>query len=247
MTNGFYELMNSSRFVRTLMIATSPIYARHIKELSTNRFQDDFLSYGTTKEVHLKTIAAQLGSFQHYFEDLEKSLIFLNVEKRKIVTLYSKAIRAEEYFKYHYDNFVVRVVTSMDICGKIGDTICELGIPVRYQNAFSYINHPEVKNSDSAVVLNDLATYLEHLRTQRHSKVHGGQNESNRFDTVLFIEDLNEALGTEEPDNVLDEYGKEQIREANKEIEDVILKVAGHVIKFLDSLTVKLSEIIERK
>src|SRR5688572_22189215 len=112
MAKTFYELMNSSKFVRILMIATSPIYARHIKELSTNLFQDDFVSYGTPKEVHLKKIVAELGNLQHYFEDLEKSLIFLNVEKRKIVSLYGKSIRSEEYFKYHYDNFVVRIVTS---------------------------------------------------------------------------------------------------------------------------------------
>ena len=52
----FLEYLRNSKFVRTLLIATQPIYARHMKDFAEKRIEVDFNNYGTETEIYLKSI-----------------------------------------------------------------------------------------------------------------------------------------------------------------------------------------------
>jgi hypothetical protein len=87
--NSFSEFLNSSTFIRKLIIAIQPIYVNHLKKLLQNGHEGSFNSYGTEKEQYLKQIMTFVGTLQSYFEDLEMTVAFLKIDKPKIPALYS--------------------------------------------------------------------------------------------------------------------------------------------------------------
>ena len=131
---NFHEGLNRSLFVRTLFITTQPIYAKHLKDFANQRIEVHFNAYGTEKEVYLKSIVSFIGLVQSYFEDLEKVVTFLRINKSQLSALYGDKIKPSDYFKYHYDNFVIRILTCIDICGKIGNVVFDLKIEDKYSN-----------------------------------------------------------------------------------------------------------------
>ncbi|MBN8837070.1 MAG: hypothetical protein J0I09_07415 [Sphingobacteriia bacterium] len=217
-----------------------------MKEFSKGNNEESFDNYGEEKEKYLKSIMTAVGSLQSYFEDLEKVVLFLKVDKSKIPNLYKDKLEADNYYKYHYDNFIVRVVTSIDICGKIGNLVFNLQIQERYANWYSFTVHPTVKDTLPAQSLSKFSDFLDEFKTQRHSKVHQGQNPKNRFDKIIFWDTINKVIGKPKDthDNILEEYTKEQIQEAISEIETVISEAAKYTFEFLDSMESRLDEII---
>jgi hypothetical protein len=243
---SFSEYLNQSPFIKKLLIATQPIYSRHLKELLRGNIEESFDNYGEEKEKYLKSIMSAVGSLQSYFEDLEKVVLFLKVDKSKISKLYKDNLEADDYYKYHYDNFIIRVVTSIDVCGKIGNLVFNLQIQERYANWYSFTVHPTVKDTLPALKLIVFSDFLDDFKSQRHSKVHQGQNPKNRFDKIIFWDAINKAIGKPKDthDKILDEHTKEQIQEAITEIESIISETAKHTFEFLDSMESRLDEII---
>jgi hypothetical protein len=242
----FSEYLSQSLFIRKLCIATHPIYARHLKELSKGNITDSFENYGAEKEKYLKSIMSSVASLQSYFEDLQRAVTFLKVDKSKISHIYKDELETDDYYKYHYDNFIIRIVTSIDVCGKIGNLLYDLKIPEKYSNWHSFTVHPTIKNTLPAQKLNEFSEFLEDFKSQRHKIVHQGQNPNNRFDKIIFWDTINKVIGKPKNihDKILDEHTAEQIQEAMEEIESVISETARFIFEFLDTTQDRLEEII---
>jgi hypothetical protein len=165
-------------------------------------------------------------------------MTFLKVDKSKIFRLYKDDLEIDDYYKYHYDNFVIRIVTSIDVCGKIGNLLYDLKIPEKYSNWHSFTVHPAVRDTLPTKKLNEFSEFLDDFKSQRHKKVHQGQNPKNRFDKIIFWDAINKAIGKPKDthDKILDEHTNEQIEEAIEEIESVISETARHVFEFLDTI-----------
>ena len=245
---SFSNYFNSSPFMRTLFIATQSIYSRHLKEISTNHnYRGTFDNYGTEKEKYLKSIMTLIGLVQSYFDDLDKVVSFLKVDKNKISLLYGEAMEIDDYYKYHYDNFIIRIVTSIDLCGKVGNLIFNLAIEERYSNWYSFATHPLIKNTDSAKCIQEFSNYLEDFKNQRHAKVHKGENPQNRFDKIVFWDTLNKVIGKQDDMDakILSEHTNGQIQEAISEIEKTISETARLTFVFLESMITRLEEIVK--
>jgi len=241
----FTSFFNESKFIRKLVIAATPIYGRHLKESLDKNFSVPLESMGTVKEKHIKSIMDIIGILSSYFDDLENVLNYLRVDKTKISALYGNSLDAEEYYKYHYDNFVVRLMTSIDICGKIGIAIYKLKIEERYANGYSFAKSALIKNTEQAYKVFELSDFLESFAEHRHSKIHQGKSIDNRFDKIVFWESIGKNIGDSSlNDSILDEYNREEILEAVRGFEEVISQTASLVIDFLDSMESKLDEIV---
>lgn len=241
----FDSFLNESKFVRKLVIAATPIYGRHLKESLDKNFSVPLESMGTEKEKHIKSIMDIIVVLSSYFDDLESVLKYLQVDKTKISALYGNSLDAEEYYKYHYDNFAVRLMTSIDICGKIGIAIYKLKIEERYANGYSFAKSTLIKNTKQADKVFKLSEFLESFAEHRHSKVHQGKSIDNRFDRIVFWESIGKNIGDSTlNDPILDKYNREKILEAVSGIEEVISHTASLVIDFLDSMESKLDEIL---
>jgi hypothetical protein len=119
-------------------------------------------------------------------------------------------------------------------------------IQERYANWYSFTVHPTVKDTLPAQKLIAFSGFLDDFKSQRHSKVHQGQNPKNRFEKIIFWDAINKAIGKPRDihDKILDEHTKEQIHEAIAEIESIISETAKYTFEFLDSMESRLDEII---
>jgi hypothetical protein len=91
-----------------------------------------------------------LAALSAFFEDLCRTMFFLQLPKEKIAGAYGDSIDAEEYYMHHYDNFLIRIATSIVICGKLGNQLYRLEIPERHANWYSFSIHSKMKNSEVA-------------------------------------------------------------------------------------------------
>lgn len=198
-------------------------------------------------EEHLNNIQKCIIPIEEYLADLSLVPDFLEIKRSQISSIYVK-LSEEQYYKYHYDNFIIRIATSVDICGKLGNTVYGLNIPEKKCNGYSFVNHPSVKNLDCSTKLNDLLEYLKPLLKTRHIKVHKGESSENKFSKVMFHDwwpiDMKEKMKGHI--SILNEITNEDIKSISLHIHDVISEMTERLCRFLDSMIPRLDEIIDK-
>lgn len=237
---------NRSSFMRRLFTVTAPIIAKHLKRFANDPINQTFETMGDHHERFLKSLVDRIGLISEYFDDVFLTLTFLQVDKAKISALYGESLVPEQYYKFHYDNFLIRVVTSLDICAKLGNVIFALRISERKMYPITFYDHPSVSTERSAGILKEFADYLDTIKKDRHRKVHQGTSKENMFNRVLFWENLNKAMdiSPEEHDPVLEEFTQSKIYEVLHEIETITEKSIDYVVDFLDSMLPRLEVIL---
>ena len=245
----FDDRFNRSCFAQTIETSVFQFYGKHLKEIREKHLGIRAMdSYGSAKEIWLKAIFNELLRIRHYFEDLQILPKFLNVEREKIVLLYGDAIDDEDYYKFHYDNFVIRLLTSIDLCGKIGRTVFEL--PIKHGSWYQLMQHPELKGTQPAKILQSFSTYLENYRKHRHQKIHSGQSEDDQFDKIVYWESLVKLTGMEmhlEDMEVLNEFTNVEIKRKVAELEAVINQTIDYTFDFLDAINYRVEKLIACK
>lgn len=240
--------LNNSEFAKTLLSATYPLFLRHMKEIDDVNTDVELHNYGTKTEVQLKAIHTKLGLILSYFDDLQMATKFLSVDREKIQLLHSDNIEQEDYYKYHYDNFLTRIVTSIDICGKIGNEVYDLKIEDRYCNWSAFANHSSMKDSVPSKKTIDFSKYLETLRKYRHEKVHFGTTKYNHFSGLIFWNDFNNAIKLnidERTRQFLEERTEKELNIRLTEIEEIIETVIYKTFDFLNSMADDIKKIIK--
>lgn len=242
------KTVNESQFYITLLTAVAPIIARHSQQVRTDPSAPSFEDIGSDHERFLKSLAFRLGELSEYFDDVFLTLNFLQVDKSKIAALYGEAMEPEQYYKYHYDNYLIRMVTVLDICAKFGNLLYGLGVPESKMYPNRFYDHPRLKDKPAGIELRQFSGYLDRIKKDRHRKVHRGASRENRFDDVLFWEGLNKAIGTapENHDPLLDEITLTQIEEVLSTIRTTTRQSIAYVGDFLNSCLPQLQAILAR-
>ena len=241
----FADYLNSSPFIIKLLKAVLPVYARDMRRATAGGKPENKVGDNTLKETHLKEIMTSVGNLQSNFEDLEKVVKYLRLEKSKIALAYDGIIAVDDYYKYHYDNFVIRLLTSIDICGKIGVALFQLPIAERNANGYTFARNARIKGTEPAEKILVFSDFLEDFKTHRHNKIHQGISLNNRFEKIVFWENIGKLL--EDPSintPALEAYNQEQILEAVNGIEEVISDAAKLSFEFLDSLEGELDKVL---
>jgi hypothetical protein len=211
------ERFNNSKFVKTVGENVFKFYGKHLKEIRSKGLGISKLdTYGTPKEILLKSIFNELNSIREYYDDLEIILKFFKIDRDKIKILYSDNILDEDYYKFHYDNFVIRILTSIDLCGKIGCRVYQLKI--KNDSWYQFVQHKMIKGSEVEKSLMAFSVYLEKLRQHRHEKVHTGKSKDNEFDKIVFWENMLNLIGAsmnKDDIDILNEYTNDEIKAKN--------------------------------
>ena len=198
-------------------------------------------------EEQLNNIQKRIIPIEEYLTDISLVPDFLEINRDKINSIHV-GLSEKQYYKYHYDNFIIRIATSVDICGKLGNTVYSLNIPERKCNGYSFINHSTVKNLDCSTKLNELIEYLKPLLQNRHIKVHKGESSENKFSNVMFYDwwpvDMKEKMKGHI--SILNELTNENITSISIQIHDIISEMTERLCRFLDSMSPKLDELIEK-
>ena len=117
--------INNSDFLLFLAPIISKIYAKHIKEILGSRDDIDFESYGEEYELYFKKIFSKYNAIQGQLETLLKIPVFF--DSIQSMQIFEKiGISEIDYYKYHYENFLIRIVTVLDLCGKLGSVVFNL-------------------------------------------------------------------------------------------------------------------------
>ena len=239
--------INNSEFLRILLPESLQLTLRHRKEQKKNKItHQSYYEYGNENEIYLKRITKELCDFQDYFFDLIQLPTYLSVEKEKIEGFYDGKIKQDEYYKYHYDNFIIRIFTSIDICSKIGNIVLNLRIKESLCNWYKVANHKLVKETASSIKLYEFSNFLKHLKDHRNIKIHKGLSLNNQFDDFVFWEEIYKSLNKDienEHMDLLNKLTKENIELKISEIVSVISVVMIHCFDFLDTLKDKLIKI----
>lgn len=175
---------------------------------------------------HLKDIKSNKGYLN--LMDLDEFLKKNNIEK-------------SEYSRFIYESHQIRVVSTPDIMAKLGNVVCNTGIPRRYCNWNSFIKHKSVKGTECAKILDDFSTTLWADKIERNEIVHVGGYKHSLIESIWSTELDDEQIGN---DPLLKKYfSKERTESVKKLIEqmnqnyDLTLKYAK---KFVESLTGEL-------
>lgn len=243
-SESYAKYLDKSTFFRYLINNLTPWLGKNLKEIIHQYgVSGKYIDIGTEKEKYLKNILEISQNITAHLDDLFETTKYLSVDRKNIRNLYGELIKEEAYFKYQYDNFIMRITSSIDICGKVGNRVFNLKIEDKYCNWATFANYPSMKGSESSKKLLEFADYLENYRLLRHSKLHKGKTPANRFNKVIFWDSLN--LGTSKIDPVLHEYTKMQLEDELKEINRVIDDVKRMTFDFVDSMTFKMQEVYE--
>ncbi|WP_425391091.1 Cthe_2314 family HEPN domain-containing protein [Ekhidna sp.] len=101
--------------------------------------------------------------------------IIKNSTKLDGIDEFLKRNNVESYYflKYTYENHQIRIVSTLDICSKLGNTVFQLGIKERYCNWLQFSNKLGNAHFSSKVLL-EFAKELDQNRGERNSIVHSG-------------------------------------------------------------------------
>lgn len=101
----------------------------------TNMFQKK--TYTLVQQLK-KEIFYHYSALQTVIQDLEKTFVFLKIDYKKILEIYSDLPDKKSYYVYHFENYIIRVNTISDLCGKIGNLVYQTGISDEKSNGYNF-------------------------------------------------------------------------------------------------------------
>lgn len=228
-------------FTSTLLNVLKPIVPVHLRELvKIENANIDYYEFGTDKEKYLKNVMKYFGSLDTIAEDLDFLISFLEFNQRKSITgLFPPLEKQESYYKYHFENYVIRIASIPDICSKLFNATFEQNVKEKYCNWHTFLDR-DVKNEQSIIILNQMSNKIEKIRNQRDKKLHMGEIRSTYFDNITFGDEYSKIINTE-TDPILDKVTDEKISEVVEKIKKEINEVFLLLQQFLNGLLVQLN------
>lgn len=238
------DQMLSSKFAMDFIKVLGPLTSAHMKIFLESRV--DYDEIGTDTEKKLKEISNIYGLLQTAVSDLELVLTFLRIEDRKaILAIYPTLEDQEKYFKYHLENYIIRVITITDIIGKLGNSIFEIGLDDEKCNGYSFKEKMKQVDGNIVTIVEKLLQKTKTIKDKRYQKLHTGRSEIGYFEGIVFYDDLAKLIKTEAYP-ILDEFTDKNIAEEIDRIEVEIREIIDIVIDFTDYANNKFLEIVNR-
>ena len=239
------EQLVSSKFGLEFINVLAPLTSKHLRIFLDNT-EIDYETIGDEKEKKLKEIARIYGLLQTSVSDLELVLIFLRIEDRKQITqLYPNLESQEQYFKYHLENFIIRIITITDIIGKLGNSIFETGLSEDKLNGYNFKEKIKLIDSTCSSIVEKLLIETKEIKDKRHIKLHTGETKIDYFKGIVFWDELSKIIKSE-ADPILDELTNKNIQEEIDLLEKDIRHILDIVIEFTDYATEKFKEIANK-
>lgn len=152
----------------------------------------------THKEINFEKFSDYYFSYLTVIQDLEKVISFLKIDTNKILELFPFLKSEKEYYKYHYENYFLRILTIPDLIGKMGNVIFDLNIKEKDCNGYKFKTvYSLLKNQEENIILNieKILKFTEDLKKDRHLKIHLGKNNpeklSNLNQQIFFLNVFN--------------------------------------------------------
>lgn len=178
-----------SNFLNSLNHKIIEIFKDDVKELKTEIYliKNDKLSEKLSSKYikYVQTVFSKVTLVNNLLMDLELTIIFLN----NFNSFKNRKFKIEEiaYYKYHFENYYIRISSVLDFISHLVNCIYQLGYNNHICNIQNLIENNNIKNSEASKALSNIKKYLDKYRSVRNKIVHSGENE---LKIIGLLEDL---------------------------------------------------------
>lgn len=231
MTNS--EKLFGTQFILKLHDFIVPFLADHLINLKPGK---EFTDSGSDYEVYLKRIWVDFNRISDSLENLDNTPKFLSVDPFP-AELDKVGIDEFNYFKYHYEVLHIKIISVIEYCSYIINSVYRLGIPTRKCTIYSIFENRRTEKTKAAEYLKELNKTFENFRQVRNTMIHEGTFDIEKIesiDTSILKQDLVPIL---EPIKKWYEERKEKTKkEIRAEAERSIDLCGDLIVKILNAL-----------
>jgi Cthe_2314-like HEPN len=140
-------------------------------------------SFWTEDEKKVFEMWKQIQAILNHLNDIYSTFKYIRLKGLKTF-LKRNEITENEYLRFMYENHLVRISSTADICALLGDIVFQTGISKRRFNWYKYVNDKKVKNHKSAAVILALVAKLDSLSDERDRIIHFGGHKSEIIKSI---------------------------------------------------------------
>lgn len=234
-----------TQFETAFLEVLVPVTSKHVR-ICLDNLEIDYDSLGDEKEKKLKAIGHIYGLLQTTISDLELVLIFLRIEDRKgINQAFPKLESQEQYFKYHLENFIIRIITITDIVGKLGNAIYETGLSKERCSGYTFRDKIKSIEPTCANIIEELLISTTELKDKRHRKLNTGESKIGYLDGIVFWGEISKIIKSD-ANTILEELTDRNIKAEINSLEKDLRHIIDLVVKFTDYTTDKFKELANK-
>ena len=140
-------------------------------------------SFFTEDEKKIFEMWKQIQAILNHLNDIYLTIKYIKLNGLKTL-LNKNEIPENEYLRFMYENHLIRISSTPDICAMLGDIIFQTGISKRRFNWHKFVNNDKVKNHRSATVILELVGKLDSLSDERDRIIHFGGHKSQIIESI---------------------------------------------------------------
>lgn len=157
----------------------------------------------------------QVNAIKNHLKDINTTIDYLKFKGLRSF-LMKNNVDEIEHLKFSYENHLVRVSSTPDICAKLGDIIYQPGISINRFNWYKFVTHKKTANLPCSKVLNQLVDKIDHIRDERHKVIHFGGHENELIKSIDSYTFDKEFL---DRDQLLIEYFRKEKKKGLKRLQ----------------------------
>lgn len=204
-----------------------------------------FEQLGSDSEKHFKRIYNRFSSLDDQLNLLFELPKYIHL-KGIVGFLKKNSITEIDYYQYTYENYLIRLASTIDLCAKLGNEIYRTKLTSRQCNWYKFSNHPKVKGLESSKIIFEFSEALSSKIQERHTIVHSGQFKSGLIESIQSKIISNKIVPMKRlASNWFRSKKKEEVSKLTMEMNTSTSLAFEYSRKFVISLTKELKILLE--
>ncbi len=167
--------------------------------------------------------------------------MFLKKERNLILKHYPKLESQKAYYKYHYENYFIRIVIISDILGKLGSLIYGF----KENNAYTFKKTAKKEGYEKiSLIMDKVIEKIKKIKAERNEKLHEGTSDVTFLGKTIIWEDITKITSIE-IDSILKVRTDEEIKTKIEDSKNNLIEIIEIIKEFLDESTKKLDKILK--
>lgn len=241
-------IIYKNNFTHLLLTEEHNIINRQIEQYrnDTTNSRVKFINFGSAYEQKIKKIFNKYAILNSHLDKLDR--IRLIFKTKEFIAVYKKiGLNSVDFYQYTYESYIVSLITTLDLCAKLGKEVYNLKIRERDCNWYKFAFYPKLLNSNSSKYINDFAKYLNTQRTNRHIIIHKGDFKSEEIESLdSTIFDTNLLQLSDVTANWFKSRHRQELNKMNRKMNNQLKKAIEYIGKFLESMDEQMQQIINK-
>ncbi|MHA7607880.1 Cthe_2314 family HEPN domain-containing protein [Elizabethkingia meningoseptica] len=237
MSKTLSDHIYDGKFFKLLVNKTSKIVVKKGKI----KFQGENSTITEDEKLILKMFE-YLNSLQEVLQDIEKVLLFLEIDTKKIKKVFPGLQGDEEYYKYHFENYIIRIISLQDIAGKLGNILYNTNINDEKCNGYNFADTLKKLGNKNHSLMSAILERTKDIKKVRHKKLHRGEGEIAQLKGIIFWDDL-EKVTNQNFDKILHQMSAEDLKAQISSIETETIEIINLINEFFDNSLDELTKL----